>query len=358
MPVFRGHPLRFRASAADNFQTIMRIVSKAPCRVDLAGGTLDIWPLYLYHEGALTVNFAVDRYASCALDTRTDSRLVLRSRDQGIEESFASLDHLLSATRYRLPLIAWQLRFFRPPAGLTIETNSEAPAGAGISGSSALIIAINAALNRLLGTRYSLEKIRQISQNTESQVIRVPTGSQDYYPAMYGGVNVIRHGPGGIERRAIPVDLAELDARSVLAYTGEPRQSGANNWKVIKAHLDGDRKVQRNFDRIAVNARAMHDAVQRADWQAVGALLRREWAHRRRNVATMTTPAIDRLIAVARRAGAIGARACGAGGGGCVYFLVESGARERVAGVVERAGAQVLPMRVARRGVRVRTVPE
>src|ERR1700716_1186977 len=106
----------------------MKIFSKAPCRVDLAGGTLDIWPLYLYHANAVTLNFAVDRYASCTLETRTDSQIVLRSRDLGGEEVFADLDALRSAKRYKLPLLAYVVRFFAPATGINLSTDSEAPA--------------------------------------------------------------------------------------------------------------------------------------------------------------------------------------------------------------------------------------
>jgi len=82
-------------------------------------------------------------------------------------------------------------------------------------------------------------------------VIRVPTGAQDYYPAMYGGV--CRHPvrPAGIDRQSLRVDADELDERFVLAYTGAPRNSGINNWEVMKGHIDGDRTIHRNFDRIA-----------------------------------------------------------------------------------------------------------
>src|SRR6266404_6419676 len=120
----------------------MKIFSKAPCRVDLAGGTLDIWPLYLYHANAVTLNFAVNRYASCTLETRTDSQIVLRSRDMGAEEIFPDLEALRSAKQYKLPLLAYVMKFFAPSSGLNLSTDSEAPAGAGISGSSTLIIAI------------------------------------------------------------------------------------------------------------------------------------------------------------------------------------------------------------------------
>ena len=119
----------------------MKIAAKAPCRVDLAGGTLDIWPLYLYHANAVTVNFAVDRYASCMIEPRRDRQIVLSSRDQRIQERFDSLAALGEARGYRLPLAAYVARFFAPRTGFRLETDSEAPAGAGISGSSALIIA-------------------------------------------------------------------------------------------------------------------------------------------------------------------------------------------------------------------------
>ena len=332
----------------------MQVSAKAPCRVDLAGATLDIWPLYLFHQNVVTVNFAVDRYTRCDIRPRNDSRIVLRSRDLAREESFESLAALAAARRYRLPLLALLVRFFEPEGGFTMESHSEAPAGAGISGSSALMIAGASALNKFTRRRYSLEKIREIAQNVEAQVIRVPTGAQDYYPAMYGGVSAIRFGPAGIARSGLATDPAELDERFVLAYTGAPRNSGINNWEVTKKHIDGDRRVHRNFDRIAGIATAMHRAVERNDWDEAGRLMREEWASRRKNVPGITTPLIDRLVTAARRAGCIGAKACGAGGGGCVVFLVEPGAKEKVARAIAGQGAEVLDAKVARHGVKVR----
>ena len=332
----------------------MKIFSKAPCRVDLAGGTLDIWPLYLYHANAVTVNFAVDRYASCTLETRPDSRIVLRSRDLRGEEIFPSLRALQSARSYKLPLLAYLVKFFAPTTGINLDTDSEAPAGAGISGSSTLIIAVASALNRLTGAKYRIEKLREIAQNIEAQIIQVPTGAQDYYPAMYGGVSAIELTAAGIARKAMPVDLRDLTARIVLAYTGEPRNSGINNWEVTKAHIDGDTKVRRNFDRIAAIAHAMRGALEKADWKEVARLLREEWENRRKNAPGISTPLIDRLITTTRRAGALGAKACGAGGGGCVVFLVEAGSKAAVSAVIEREGATILPVSVAPRGVRVR----
>ena len=332
----------------------MKIITKAPCRVDMAGGTLDIWPLYLFHPGATTVNFAVNRYATCILETRTDGRIALRSTDLGVAQTFASIDDLRAAAKTHVPLLAKVVEFFDLKTGVTVDTDSESPAGAGISGSSALIIAMTSALNRLTGAGYSLEKLREISQNIEARILRVPTGAQDYYPAMYGGVSAIEFGPSGIRRSSIAVDLTDFNERIVLAYTGEPRNSGINNWEVMKAYIDGDRRVHRNFEQIAAIAGAMRAAVEKADWTEAARLLREEWTHRRKNVPGITTPLIDALVEAARKAGAQGAKVCGAGGGGCVFILVERGAKTKVTAAVERAGATVLPVTVSPVGVRVR----
>ncbi len=334
----------------------MHIASKAPCRVDLAGATLDIWPLYLFHESPVTVNFAVNRYTYCDIETHADPSIILRSKDLGLAEKFASLAELTAAKRYKLPVLALLTRYFAPETGFTMESLSEAPAGAGISGSSALMIATSTALNRLTGRGFSLEKIREVAQNVEAQVIRVPTGAQDYYPAMYGGISAIELTPAGIVRKALPVSANELNERFVLVYTGAPRNSGINNWEVMKGHIDGNTAIHRNFDKIAAIANLMRHALEKHDWDTVGSLMREEWSYRRKNIPGITTTQIDDLVAVARRAGSTGAKVCGAGGGGCVVFLVPPGKKAKVTAALQAAGTgvQILDAEVAPVGVRVK----
>lgn len=337
--------------ATGRLSTAQTINAHAPCRVDLAGGTMDIWPLYLFHPGAVTVNFAVNILTRCRITWLGGKRIRLISLDTRRHEEFPSLEALSSAGRHKHALAAYLVKFFAPEGGLEIETHSESPAGAGISGSSALMIATTAALARLSGRKIGLEKIREIAQNVEAQLIRVPTGCQDYYPALYGGVSAIRLEPDGIHHQAVRVDPEELDRRFVLAYTGAPRQSGINNWRVFQAHIDGDRKVFRNFESIAEIAQAMHQALAKADWDQVARLLREEWKLRRTNAPRISTPLIEKLIKAASRHGALAAKVCGAGGGGCVVFLCEPGAQERVAASVAAHGGRVLPAKVAREGL-------
>src|SRR5262249_13990818 len=167
-------------------------MAHAPCRVDMAGGTVDIWPLYLFHSGAVTVNFAVSVLTRCRISPLPGKAIRFKSLDTGKAEEFSSLDELLAARRFQHPLAAQLTRFFAPRQGFEMETHSESPAGAGISGSSALMIAATAALARFAGQTLGPEQIRVIAQNVEAQLIGVPTGCQDYYPALHGGVSAIR----------------------------------------------------------------------------------------------------------------------------------------------------------------------
>lgn len=334
----------------------MKIVTKAPCRVDLAGGTLDIWPLYLYHANAVTVNFAVNLYTSCVLETHTGAGITLRATDIRVDETFASVDQLRAAKNPKHSLAAWVVKHFAPDTGMTVTTHSEAPAGGGISGSSSLLISTVSAFNKLCGTGHRIETVREIAQNIEAQIINVPTGCQDYYPAMYGGVSAIELRVDGLKRKAVPVNVDELNRRFVLAYTDKPRNSGINNWEVTKAHVDGDKRVLRNFDRIAAIAHAMRGALEANDWPEAARLLREEWSFRKTNAPGITTPLIERLVEVTRKAGAKAAKVCGAGGGGCVVFLCEPEAKARVAAAIAAEGAQVLNVAVAPKGVTVKTI--
>lgn len=345
-------PLNSNGNGAD----LRSIVAQAPCRADLAGSTLDLWPLYLFHPGAVTLNFAVNVLTTCRITPNANSVIHLRSLDTKKEERFSSLEALCAAREPKHALAARLIRFFRPEGGFTLETSSDSPAGAGIAGSSALMIATTAALARFTGRRLDREQMRAVAQNVEAQLINVPTGCQDYYPALYGGVNAIHLDVDGIHREPLPVSPEEIDERFLLVYTGAPRQSGINNWEVFKSHINGDKNVVKNFEHIAEISQAMYGALRKSDWDEVARLLREEWKFRRSNYAKISTPLIDKLVAVASKSGGRAAKVCGAGGGGCVIFMVKDGAKERVSQALRVNGGQVLPCRVVDEGLNVSLV--
>lgn len=330
----------------------MRVEARAPARVDLAGGTVDIWPLYLFHPGAQTVNLAIRCYASCVIETRPDRQIVLASRDQEIRETFEGLDDL-ERGKSRLPLVRELVIYFAPNRGLNVETSSQVPAGAGLGGSSALNIALCGGLARVTGKRVTRSQILEIAKNVEAIAIRVPTGWQDYFPALYGGANVVHLEPGGVRREKLPLFVSDLEKRFVLCYTGQPRNSAINNWEVMKSHIDGDEQVLRNFDKITTIASQMREALLTGDWKDVAELLALEWENRKQNFKGISTPTIDSMIEETQKQGTVAAKVCGAGGGGCVVFMVEPGTKHAVEEALAQMGGQIISFAFSRTGLEV-----
>ena len=327
------------------------IESKAPTRIDLAGGTIDLWPLYLFHDDSQTINFAIDQYAKCRVETRNDGRFVVESKDRNVRIEADSLEQLRGDDE--LSLISKLIYFFKPRTGLNISTDCMAPAGAGLAGSSALNIAVCGALNKLTGARYTLERLPFIAINVETQVLKVPAGYQDYFPAVHGGVSRVRLGVEGVTREEVVTDLDELERRVALCFTGAPRNSGINNWEMYKRHIDNAPGIFDRFERIRDTALKIDEALSAREFDRIGAIFAEEWASRRQLAPGITTPFIDQLIEIARASGAGAAKVCGAGGGGCVAFYCEQGRKAEVEDALSKAGGQIIPYRIARQGLSV-----
>ena len=332
----------------------MIIETSAPTRVDLAGGTIDIPPLFLFHEGASTVNFAVNMLAKCRIETRDDDVIRLESIDRNVSfETTLGMMHELK-NEPRLELLSKLVYFFKPETGFNMITESEAPAGAGLAGSSTLNIACIGALNKLVGDRYSPDRFIPIAANIETTVIKVPAGYQDYYSAQHGGVASIKFAPDGMSREALDVDAKTLEDRIVVLYTGEPRNSGTNNWEITKRHIDGDKELFDIFEGIRDSAVELRDALLENRWNDVGEILKKAHPARKRLSPNITTPHMDHLIEVAEANGAIATKVCGAGGGGCIAFFCEEGRKADVENALSsEENAEVLQWRINSQGLTI-----
>jgi len=324
------------------------IRASAPTRIDLAGGTLDIWPIYLFHENAQTLNAAISLRAHVEILPRTDGKVRLESIDTGKSLEVSRWEDL--AELHGLPLLAKLAHFFQAK-NLTLRTRGESPAGAGIAGSSALNVAVCGALARWAGLTLDAEKLLNIAMNVEAQVISVPTGLQDYRPAYYGGVASIELRADGVKRVALKVDPRELERRIILAYTGAPRNSGTNNWDITKRHIDGDRRVFDCFERIRDATTGLRQALTKTDWTDAARCIQLEWDARKQLAPGVTTPAIDELIASAAAAGARAAKVCGAGGGGCLFCLADPADVPAVQNALVAGGARLLDYHIETTGL-------
>lgn len=329
-----------------------RVVASACCRVDLAGGTLDIWPLGLLHRGACTVNVAVDVPVRVEL-VRRESGYELRSGGERFEASTA--EALAQVEVAALPgLIARHMGL----APLEIHLESGSPRGGGLGASSALVVAMIAAAEVLEGREPSTVEARcALARDLEAVLMGLPTGRQDHFPALLGGALEMRHAPGGERVRRLDVDLERLGDGLVVAYTGESHLSAATNWQVVRRRLEAERETVECFAGIAEVAMAVAPALEAGRFEEVGRLMAEEWRFRRRLAAEVSTPRIESLLEAAARAGAWGGKACGAGGGGSIAILGPADRREAIVESLSVAGAEVLAARPSATGLEIAVHP-
>jgi len=265
-----------------------RVEARAPTRIDLAGGTVDLWPLFLLHDDPVTVNAAIDLYARATIESTRDGSIELVSADRDSRARFASAARLRAFLKQPSPELEFQARLAAhflggeeaPPVSCLIRTDCQAPAGSGLGGSSTLGIALASALDRYVSRGLSPESLLALTRSIETQVLRIPTGEQDYHPALRGGVLALHYTVEGTRVERLAVDEAAMRQRVVLVFTGVSRSSGISNWDMLKRHLDGDHNVREALDRIIGATHDMRRALLRADWDAAGEALGREWEAR------------------------------------------------------------------------------
>ena len=320
------------------------IVQKSPTRVDLAGGTLDLWPLYNFIDGATTVNVAIDIFTTATLTPLEGSRIELISDDLKFEKSFANLEECLADGDQKLALLKAQLLFWKPKRGFRLQTKSDSPVGGGLGGSSSLTISLHKVFNQFCGGNLTdVHQLVRVAHNIEAKVLNTPTGTQDYYPAASGGINVLNYRETGIEQHVLARATQELTDHFMLVYTGKAHHSGLNNFEVLSRAVKKEPQVINALKELKIIADATAKAVQGSQWNSLPELFRQEFKWRVQLAEAFSSPEIDKLAEVSLQAGAEAVKICGAGGGGCVLVWVKPAQRQGVKAACENAGFQVLP---------------
>ena len=317
----RSEPWQGNASDAP---PVRHVVARAPTRIDFGGGWTDV-PPYPERDGGFVCNVAISRYAR-----------VRFAPTAGVSEE---------------PLARAALSHAGAVGTLAIE--NEFPTGAGLGGSSAAGVAIQAALSAFRGEVPDPEELARRSRAVEVDELGVAGGWQDHYAAAYGGALALDFGETTQAAR-IPLATATielLERRCLLLHTGQSRISGGNISAVLEAYARRDRRVCAALTRMASLARTMADAVRDADMSALGALVGEHWVHQRSLHPAITTERIDAIVERAAAAGALGTKALGASGGGCVVIITPDDPTP-VARAVEALGT-LLPFRVDRHGATV-----
>jgi D-glycero-alpha-D-manno-heptose-7-phosphate kinase len=332
----------------------MEITVRAPNRIDLAGGTTDLYPLCLLMEGGFTVNLAVSIVSRATIRSVTTGPCRVTSRDLG--ESIEVPHVRTLPLKGPLSLVCRTIKAFGVTENIDVVTHNEAPPGSGLGASSALTIALIEALLATENKQWSPKQKILFAANAETAVIKVPAGLQDYIAAVYGGLSLLDFGYHGFSRQPFPMDeptRSRLQEMILLSYTGDGRFSGMNNWEVTKRFIDGDKGVIEKLTAIRNIARSLADSLRGNDWDNIAPLIESEWRLRKSLAPGITTQRIEEIIKSADSAGASAGKICGAGGGGCMITIVRPSRRSAVEKAIAEAGGAVLDFEIDCDGVRI-----
>ena len=317
------------------------IVARAPTRIDFGGGWTDV-PPYPAREGGAVCNLAIARYATATV------ALAPAHSDPGPAPTGS--DRLVRAALRRSPI-----------HGVHAAISNDFPVGAGLGGSSAAGAALAGALAELANVPLTRHGLASLSRATEVDELQVPGGYQDHFAAAFGGALYLELADGtvDVEQIALSDDMtAVLARRCILVYTGESRISGHTISSVHDGFLAGERRIVAALARMRTLASDMAVALRSDDVATLGHLVGEHWVHQRALHPDIPTERIDAIITAAARVGALGAKALGASGGGCVVAIAEDGREdelalalaplgERITFAVDTSGFQVIASQAA-----------
>ena len=327
----------------------------APLRISFVGGGTD-FPHWFDEHGGAVMSATIDHFVQVSIQPRANRQVRVRSVDLGHLVEY----HLDEGPRYDgvMDLAKAAIARIGVGSGIDVSISSEAPAGSGLGGSSALVTAVAAGLAMLGDHPYSREQLARLSYAIEREDLGIAGGWQDQYAAAFGGFNLIEFETSGVRLTPVTVDpdaLARLHEGLLLCYTGAVRRSAGLIEAQIRMYRAGREETLLGMKQLAEMARPMRHAIASGDIDQLGALLAEAFeAKRRMNPLIAEHTPIERMLSAARAAGATGGKICGAGGGGYLLIACPPGARGSVASELEGLGGQIAPFTFFPSGVRAR----
>lgn len=315
-------------------------------RFDLAGGTLDLWPIWALLGQASTVNVSISLYSECEIEPFTSEQIEIVSKDFQKKWQFKNLAELLAAKQPELLFYQAHIMHWQPKQGFRITTRSESPIGGGLGGSSSLSVSVYKTFLQWLKKNEDIHQIVRACSNIEAFILKTPTGTQDYYGAASQGLNIIDFDFSGTHLQKLSTHTSVMADKLMIVYTGKSHHSGINNWQVLKKYIDGDVQTRQAIEQLKETSRKMKECCLAGEWQEIPKLFEQEYQARLLLAESFVSPEILKLKELADRHGAEGFKICGAGGGGCVGLWIRSGTRPQIESAVQAAGFQVLKVHI------------
>jgi D-glycero-alpha-D-manno-heptose-7-phosphate kinase len=318
------------------------IITQTPLRVSLAGGGTDFSDFFQPHGGCV-VSTAIDKYVYCIVKERFDDKIYVNWTKKEIVESVDQIEH---------ELVREAMRKVGVTKGIEISFLSDIPAeGSGLGSSSSVTVGVLNALYHYVDATPTTEQLARDACAIEIEVLGKPIGVQDQYIAAYGGLRCFEFGPGpGVKVTPVKTTrtaLEDLDNMLMLFYTGKTRQASS----ILSQQKSSVGRNVEVLQRIKQQAHQVRQLVEAGDIDGLGAILHQGWEAKRKLAQGVSSSELDEIYERAVKAGALGGKISGAGGGGFFLLCVASDKRQAVRQAL--ANLREMPFRLERGGSRI-----
>jgi len=337
----------------------MLIRSRAPVRIDFSGGWTDV-ALFCQESKGYVLNASINIYSYVTVGRLPDKQVKTKEygyehyktvEDKTIKIFSADFDIYQEAKGIKdleydgnIDLAKAAIKKMQIDNGLEIVTRSNAPAGSGLGTSASMGVALVGALSQLNGMTLLPYEFAEMASSIEQEELGILGGKQDQYASAIGGVNFMEFSGEEVKVSKLqlsPETLCELEKNLILCYTGKSRLSGDIHEKVRTAFLNSEPNTVDAIKNLKQIASDMKECFLKGNLKGFAELLDENWKNQKRLHTSVTNPQIEELFEIAYEYGALGGKACGAGGGGCLMFYCPD--KEHVVRKkLEEAGAKII----------------
>jgi len=325
--------------------------ARAPFRISFGGGGTDV-PPYCWDRGGAVLNVTINKYAYSSVVNAEGIRI--RSVDLDIEEVLPKGKLIYNGGK--LDLIKAAINQFSIRNGLSVETYSEMPAGSGMGTSSSLAVSLIASLSEMFGKKIEKHQIAMAAYHVEREELGQLGGYQDQFAAAFGGLNLMEFSREGVNVEPIKVKddtLEEIQYRLLMFFTGRTRFSSSIHYEMKKRYeMEKERETQVR-DEMKKIAYELQSALIEGDLDGFGELMHRNWELKKMMSDSISSEEIDRAYASLLKAGALGGKIQGAGGGGYLIMFTKKDKRAEVLKEGMKMGLEPFSFRFEMSGVRV-----
>ena len=329
----------------------MVIRGRAPLRVSFGGGGTDVAP-FCEEQGGAIIGSTINKYAYCSIIPREDDEITVHSLDFDMTVKYNSKENYVYDGK--LDLVTAALKAMKIDQGCEVYLQCDAPPGSGLGTSSTVMVALLTAMAKWKGVELDTYALADLAYGVEREDLGISGGYQDQYAAAFGGFNFIEfHGRNNVVVNPLRIRrdvINELQYNLLLCYTGNIHVSANIIRDQVKNYEDKKPDAVKAMCEVKALAYAMKDELLKGNLNSFGKLLDYGWQSKKRMSSKISNPQIDELYEEAKKAGALGGKLLGAGGGGYLLLFCPYNVKHRVAARMEQVGGQLADWNFELRG--------